>query len=85
MVISKLVLGALLIPVFCLPFWATGRKIMKGLSRRLLWALSIVSVCIAITVLKEDKGGFATILVVLLLAVFAVYAAWVAKSLRSQK
>ncbi len=85
MVISKLVLGALLIPVFCLPFWATGRKIMKGLSRRLLWVLSIVSVCIAITVLKEDKGGFTAILVALLLGVFAVYAVWVAKPLRSQK
>ena len=58
---------------------------MKGLSRWLLWALSGVSLCIAITVLKEDKGGFTAILVALLLAVFAVYAVWVARSLRSQK
>ncbi len=85
MVISKLVLGALLIPVFCLPFWATGRKIMKGLSRRLLWALSAISACMLVVILKEDNGEPVALLVALLLGVFAVYAAWVARSLGSKK
>lgn len=82
MTISRFVLGAVLVSLVCLSFWATGRKIVKGVFRNLLWWVCAISLGTAVVVLMEDNRTFAASGVALLICGFAVYIACVARSLR---
>jgi len=83
--ISRFVLGAALVSLVCLSFWATGRKVVKGVFRNLLWWVCAISVGTAAALLMENNRSFVANGLALLVGVFAVYIAWVARSMRQGK
>lgn len=80
----KLLAGMIAVAVLCLPFWARGRKILAGLSRMLLWGVCAITAVTALAVLVEGNGDPRKLCAALLLGVFVVYTALVARSLRAK-
>ena len=80
--LPKIPTGLLALLLLVLPFWGQGRRIIRGLSRKLLWVLCAVSIVSALVVLSEDGGGIRTILIGALLGIFAVYLVVIARAMR---